>query len=330
MAHPDDSFTVAEGSMPFPTRKSIDTSDFSDPVIEVKEEHPTATGSRVLSLIDADYTKLRAESDSGYYSVALPSNFLPYAFKTLSVRLVDGRAQAKFIKAAKERSTRYSIEAVSSLIGDGISAFDLTILDFYYLLYWLRFASYVKFEFHHVAICRNPDHIKQCDTGEDEDASENALDDKGGVPPKKLDIRTLRSVHFISRTTLEERALDPTQLSTLKFPVLTSLGVTLRPATMRDVADFGDIADPDKPDFAEIEYLGDMASYVATVNGKRLTFAERMEFVGTLDTVAIEELESFVSAVSDYGVKESITVTCPTCSHPIHTEVAVSADSFLR
>lgn len=279
-----------------------------------------------FSLSDANFQKLKgfSESSADYYSLSLPSRFSFYPFKQLSCKIVNARAQGKFTRAAKENSMRTTVEAVSYLLGDGVSAFNLTLKDFYYVLYWLRLASYTRMDMTHVAQCSNPDHIDRVID------SQRKKEDQKYPPEKWLTQQSLRSVHIINNTTLSEKQFNKSDFDHLEFPTLKSMGIELKPCYMDDVVDYTEYLDFDKPEAEELDDIANLACYVASVKGKFLPYAARVDLVGDLTDDALTELESFEAAMNSYGVTESINVKCPGCGAEIKTELSISAHTFLR
>ena len=261
----------------------------------------TKAGSRDLAM-----PMLDADRKAEYFSLNLPSGFAFYPFKALSVTLVKGLQQSKFSRAAKESNLRYTVEAISSCLGDGVNAMDLSIQDFFYVMYWLRLASYTKFDFTHVAICNNAKHV--------EDVIKGVKDARG-----------LQSVHIIKNTQLEETLLDVDALNSLSLPALAEEGIQLGYASMRDTVTFSEDFDRKDPSYKDDQYLCDMASLLSPVHG---TLQERMNRVKTLPGDALRELEAFQTAQSLFGVKESVVVPCKECGSAIRTNLSVAAHSF--
>lgn len=251
-----------------------------------------------------------ADRSAEYLPLQLPSNFLYYPFKKLSVKLVRGVQQAKLVRAAKERSTRLTVEAITSLLGDGINAADLTVPDFFYVMYWLRMASYTAYPFNHVAQCTNARHL--ADVGEG-----------------KKTVASLKTVHQITRTNLVETALEAAPVVP---EIIRAAGINVKPHTMKDVIDIQEL--PEAEDHAEREYLAEIASMLspaqegpwAMATG---SFAERMELAERLPAdVTRALLHEWAVSCSAYGVQESIIVKCQGCGAEIKTDVSISAPNF--
>lgn len=302
---------VEEPTMPSAPIDSLDVTGLDLAAIDAETEPEpfavlprltfTKSGSRSVATPVLD-----AERKAEYFSLNLPSGFAFYPFKTLSVTLVKGLQQSKFSRAAKESNLRYTVEAISSCLGDGVSAGDLAIQDFFYVMYWLRLASYTKFDFTHVAVCNNAKHV--------EDVIKGAKD-----------ARTLTSIHVVKNTQLEESMLDVEAINALSFPTLAEEGLQLGYASMRDSVTFSEEFEPTDPSYADSQYQCDLASVLHPSHG---TLQERMARVRALSGDALRELEAYQNAQSRFGVKESVVVTCKECGSAIRTTLSVAAHSF--
>ena len=271
----------------------------------------------------------QADRDARYFSLSLPSNFYWYPFKKLTASLITGVQQMKLERAANQDSSRFTVEAVTSALGDGVNAMDLTLQDFYYVMYWLRLASYTKFDFDHVAICRHPDHLRD-------------------VAEKKKPATSLKTVTVLKSTQITETPFVPFEIS----EELKASGLRVGPARMSDVVDLsemdiGEAPVPGKPKkldpkAEETIYFGDLACYLDPVQmdsrwnrkedgeiGKGLTLEQRMDLVRGMSGDLIRELQGYIKKVNAYGVAEFINVRCKGCGAEVRSEVRVSASDFL-
>lgn len=280
---------------------------------------------RAKDALNLASTLTDAQRDAGMCTVWLPSNGYFYDFAALSVSTrVKGLHQAKFNKANKENNIRYTVEAVTSLLGDGVDAANLTLEDFFFVMYWIRLVAYTKSQYAHKVRCVSQKHTDMIEAGQ-------------------VEASTRVSSHFITNTDLTESYLDPSKIEELTFPHLEAEGVKIRPTLMSDVIAFSEEitqrfskVDPDTggvtfdAEYEEMAYLGDLASYILSYMGEgNLTLGQRMTVAGDLSLEAIEEIRAFAAATSGYGVREVIRVSCPTCQEPIESEVSISAQAFL-
>lgn len=255
------------------------------------------------------------QTNPKFLQADLPSNFYFYEFQSLSVGPVLGFHQAKFSRAAKEKRTRYMVDAISTLLPDDISAWELTIPDFYWLLYWIRMTYYTKVQLVHTAVCTSPAHIKRIQKGE-------------------LPKESLVSVHTLSKSILKENVFDPKPLEeflqTADLEFLDNSPFTLAPSCIADIIDIEENL-LSHENYPEIEYLVDYAGYLQNRDPStpKLGMQERCKFVETLSTEDLSTIEQFRSLVSAYGVEESIRFTCPECRAESETKISISAHSFL-
>lgn len=258
-----------------------------------------------------------SERNAQYIQIDLPSGFVFYPFKSLSAKLITGRVQAKLTHAANTNHLRSTIEAITACLGDGINAHDLTIPDFFYVMYWLRLNSYTAFEFTHISVCRNPAHHAKVAEG-------------------KLEPKTLKTMHTLKQTQITETKLAGVP----QVPqIVQDAGLNIRPQRMSDVIDMHEWIDEKDPNHGEKQFLGLLAVHLDPVQtnprwnpeGKPvLTFLERTELAAELPadlTRAI--LHEWENAVNSYGVVESIKVKCKECGAEELSELSVSASDFL-
>ena len=254
-----------------------------------------------------------SESDPNFTGVELPSGFQFYPFKELSLGTVKVKHQAKFARAAKERSTRLTVECVSSLLGDDVSAMDLTIPDFFWVLYWLRLNNFSKTAMTHRAVCSNPDHLHDVNTG---------------VKTRE----SLITVDIINKSKIKETTLDTNKVSAFlkdtDLSEFTDLGFTLTAPRMRDTIEMEDKW-LGTPEFDDIEFMADAASCLTSTTGQPVSLEDRINVVGELTPDALTVLTEFRELAQSYGVEESLTTRCKDCNAVIETEISITAFDFL-
>lgn len=241
------------------------------------------------------------------HRVDLPSDGAFYPPQVYA-RLVRGREQAKFTRASKTRSLEVTVEAVTACL-EGVNALDLTMPDFFYLLYWLRLNSYTKSQFTHVSVCTNHDHLAKVARGE--------------LPPESL-----RTAHVISHTNIEETLLDRDKLGSLDVSVCGALGIGVYPPTMRTAVELEAFMGRDAVDQDDVTLIDEYASCIGTVNGAELSLAERLELVKQLSADALCELRAAATLFGSYGVQETAKVRCKECGAEHVTAMSVSAHNF--
>lgn len=258
-----------------------------------------------------------AGSDPSAVTLQLPSNGTFYPFRNLSIKPVKGYHQAKFARAAKEKTTRHIVEAITTLLPQGVNAMDLTVPDFYYLLYWLRLNCYTKAQLVHRGVCQNPKHVEEVKAGKKAPAS-------------------LVTLVTVGKTSLRETELDPAYLDGFEVPAdvaseLQEAKVELYPLCMKDVVDLEENFDDVKEEGTELEYLSDLASFLRSTSDKPedASLKSRVMIVEDLSPDALEVIADYRDRVSQYGVEEFLKFNCQECGAGNETAVSISAHSFL-
>jgi len=311
---------LVTASFSFPPRSSsqqtqlptttVDMSELPDglpstaAVVSKPTNEPYTTGYRIATPLSP------ADKDANLFHLALPSNgyFYPPGTKVFG-RLVRGKQQAKFTRAAAENSLALTVEAVNSCL-EGLNAADLTVLDFFYVMYWLRTLSYTKSQFTHISICTDPKHLQR-------------------VAKKELRPESLKTVTIVNNTTLEEDLFDPAALDALDLDLVTAAGITLKPPLVSDTLELADAYDARNPEDADaIELVDSYASCIDTVHGQRLSLKDRVAVVEELDPDVLGQIRAYAGAVTRYGIRELIRVRCKECGAEHQAELAVSAHSF--
>lgn len=252
-------------------------------------------------------------------SIYPPSNFYFYPFKSLSVKPIRGFQQAKFARAAREKKTAFIAEALTSILPRGtdlegnpvqVFAEDLTIPDFYWLLYWLRINFYTRTQLIHKGVCTNPEHLKKVDR-------------------QLLPVDSLITTTSITSTTLKEEVLTENFLEGFQpsdFDTFLKYGYMLYPPTMRDAIDLEENNYTSDPDLV---YLSDFASCLKRLDGKSSPLKDRIMFVEQLSADELEVISDYQFRVSNYGVVETLKFQCKECRADVETQVSISAHSFL-
>ncbi len=286
---------------------------------------------------DADLAaRSMAETDPNYQTIGLPSQFKFYDFQLLTVCCLKGIHQAKLSRAAKDRKMRYIVEAISSTLGEGVSGFDLTPQDFYFLMYWHRLQSFPKNPQLIPYTCMDKDHIRRTVLREDH--------------PEYLDPETLDISTILNETTLKTEYLEDLDLSPwAELIEKYDLGVE----TMRDIVEFSELQEeeeyfpkeeaeselgddlttaaleePSDESFDEVEWLQVRSVFLKRGPGRN-TILERNEIVKQMSADEIFELDKYIEAVSGYGVSEAAVIRCKECSASHRVKLSVDALTFL-
>ena len=276
------------------------------PSAEAAKEASVAPGSPEPSLPASEASK-----DPAATTVFLPSRFEFYPFKSISVLPVGGFHQAKFSRAAKEKLTRHVVEAVSTLLPEGIDAADLTVPDFYFILYWLRLNCYTRAQLVHKGVCRDHKHVAQVREG-------------------KKPADSLVNLVTVTKTSLKQEELPHDYLGDWQPEPSLLEKADYYPCTMRDVIsleeDFDDLP-PESMD--ELEYLADLASFIRIKGNPEATLRERIQLLEKANPDELESIALYRQAVSNYGVEEFIKFKCKECGAETETAISISAHSFL-
>lgn len=292
--------------------------------------------------------RTQAEADPSFMSIGVPSQFKFYDFKLMTVSCLKGIHQAKMSRAAKDRKMRYVVEAISSTLGEGISAFDLTPQDFYFLMYWHRLQSFPKNPQMIPFTCSDKDHVRRTILKKEH---------KDYLPPETLDISTIMDSTTLKTEYLEELDLAPFAELIAKYD--------LHVETMRDIVEFSElqeeepyyeeavagaevdpqaaaesefgaegttatVAEDTESDesFDEVEWLQVRSVFLRRGPGRN-TILERNEIVKQMSADEIMDLDKYIEAVTNYGVSESTILKCKGCGASHRVKLSVDALTFL-
>ncbi len=256
------------------------------------------------------------EVSSGYVSISLPSQFRFYGFKTLSIRTLKALDQAKLYQAATQNNIRYTVEAISATLGDGVSAFDLTPQDFYYLMYWQRVNSTLKNPLVVTAHCTNEQHNEDVLLGKWDESLQKR------VP---LDEKTLQMRVTVNKTTLDVKDLGYVPETDFKWSSIE--GLDLHVETMRDIVDAAENL-ADLENLSETEWLAGYAAFLRRQD-ETDTLMTRMERIHDLTMDQVSDLDEYIKATTSYGVSESTKVKCMECSALNEVVIPFDARTFL-
>ena len=281
------------------------------PTVPVPMSAPMPQGQPV---VPPGFTTPTSEEEA--VAVDLPSNYAFYDFKALYVKPFKGRHMAKLSRAREEGSTLFTVEAVSAVLstpeGHQHLAFKLTVPDFYYMLYWLRLNSFTKTSFIHNSTCTNPVHVEQVSKGE-------------------VAADTLKHSEIITRATLKETKL--LTIPNIEDFALDYPGVVVKVCTMQDALEMTE--DPDFVD-EEFRYAAEVACYLDmnVDNGdgtyRKANLKERIEVVNDMSPDDINIVKAYERAISDYGIVESVEVTCRHCKDRRIDPIVLQAHSFFQ
>lgn len=253
-------------------------------------------------------------ADANGTSVMLPSRFAFYGFEDLYICPFKSGHLAKLSRAHAESSLQQVVETVSTVIYTSTPdcsklAFDLTLPDFYFVMYWLRQNSFTKATYIHKDICENKAHIDKVQSGE-------------------LQVDSLRLTQVVNNSTVKTLELesipDP---EIFQFDADTPL--IFNPPKMRDVLEFLDdplMQDPNTR--TEFSYLAQQAAHVQG-RDQWLSLKDRIALVENLDLDSVLLINQYQKLLKSYGVQEKIRMNCKVCGASKDSILSLDASTFL-
>jgi hypothetical protein len=281
-----------------------------------------------------------AISDSEGTSLALPSRFGFYSFKDLYAVPFKAKHIAKLQRAHREQSLLPLVEAVASVVyttepGHPAIAFELTLPDFYFVLYWLRLNAFTKSNYFHRTECENPDHMKRVEDGYRLDEYKQLVIEKkmtieefAAIEKAVLPESSLQIAELIRQSNITVRELEAIPDPEV-FHFSDTSQMYFRAPTMKDVIEFADAPEMDsKETRTEFSFLAQMASHIQhrTIP---LSLHDRVKIVEEATSDQVQLLKDFEKAVKDYGVNENVKVTCKGCGASKDSKLVLDAFSFL-
>jgi hypothetical protein len=280
-------------------------------------------------------------ADSSAFSLGLPSRFAFYGFKDIYCRPFLAKHIAKLQKAHREQSLQPVVEAVSSVLytsdpayANVPLAFELTLPDFYFVLFWLRQNSFTKSNFVHTTRCKNPEHTKKVDLGlrleeyqakvrAGEMSAEHYAEIEASVMPESsLEISQV----------ITNASVDVKELETIPDPEVYHFSdastMLFRPPTMRDVIEFSEhpkMADADQR--TEFSFLAQLATHIQHQE-LYLNLDQRIEIVENATADQVQLIKDYDKAVRNYGVDQTVKIQCKGCGAVSESKLSLAAHSF--
>lgn len=310
---------------PIITDVSTQTISLRRPGSGVAAAPNTPTASQNLNTSVQGKVKSFAEENPNYMSIDLPSKFQFYTFKSVSACTLKGSHQAKLNRAYTQNRLRYVVEAMGATLEPGVSAFDLTPADFYFLMYWQKVNSFTKSPQIITTQCTDPTHVMR--------VKAQAKDLPEGIT--SLPEESLKIEQFLNSTTLETKYAEILDIQALREDLPRHvLGVE----TMRDVVeltehmiDLADSEDKEGEDVEEYGWLASRASFldVETTSGVKASLADRCKIVADMSVEETSALEKYMQVVTNYGVEEHATIKCKECGASKRVKISFDALTFL-
>lgn len=260
----------------------------------------------------------RLPPTSKYLTTGLPSGcrFYGISDNSIGVRRFSADDVLKIYDARADKSLRMLAETVGATL-NGISVWDLTVGDFWFLMYWHRINSYPRSPFVVTWVCENPTHIQQ-------------------VKEDQLSVETLSQNMVVKSGDLQVRELDATALEVTLSTITMDYQVHASPMRMGEYLKLVEMEEEveiarekgEKPKYKPSDFvLARHAAHLEEEHGK--TLEQRMEFLRTGPDFSLWAYLDAVATQSDHGVDEKYHVKCKHCGAPTEVEVALDALTFL-
>lgn len=281
---------------------------------------------------------------AAYEDVWLPSECVSYPWKDLQVRRFNIDEIRAVVRSRTSGNLRHLIRAVDGTLSRPIT--DLTVGDFWYLMYWHRLNSYKKSPFTIQWVCDDEHHLKRV----------GGVDLAEGETP--LAPETLRNLLTVNKSNLKTQSIDKEKYAELHDRLLQEYGVHIVPQTLVDfvaatdeddeieharklarekrakAAESGDVEAylDEAEETAENEidedrgFIYRYAALLSPVHGE--TLQERADWLSQQSPDLLIDLEE-VLELADHGVEESWTVTCKECGASKTIQQSLDALTFL-
>ena len=293
-----------------------------------------------------DQRSTLADSDSSYQRIdadTLPSKGLFYEFTALSIRKFHIPELKKVYRARTTSSFRTLVEAIQSTIDRDL--FQMTIGDFWYLMYWHRINSYLSAPLEISFTCTDEQHNKKVKDG-------------------KLDKETLEGRVTLNKTTLRPQYIEDAEaVSEIIAKVFHDYeGITLCPTRVIDLIENTSMMDTlggveaiaeelantnpgpngDSPVVAvtvakkiaehlDEEWLNDYVGLLHPTHGD--TLEKKREFLMVTSATKaygfelLQDMDTF-NALTAHGVEEYVTTQCKGCGAKAEGKISASALDF--
>lgn len=304
------------------------------------QQHETApdTQNQVANPMPGFQTPV---ADGSSFSLGLPSHFAFYGFKDIYAKPFLAKHIAKLQKAHREQSLQPVVEAVSSVLytsdpaWNGVPlAFELTLPDFYFVLFWLRQNSFTKSNFVHTTRCKNPEHTRRVENGlrlTDFQAMVRA----GHMTEEhyaEIEASVLPESSLEISQVITNASVKVNELETIPDPEVYHFSdastMVFRPPTMRDVIEFAEhpkMQDPEQR--TEFSFLAQLATHVQHQE-LHLTLDQRIDIVENATADQVQLIKDYDKAVRAYGVDQTVKIQCKGCGHVSESKLSLAAHSF--
>jgi len=250
-----------------------------------------------------------------YVSLDLPSRFHYYPFKDLYIKPFRAPHLAKMAKVDATASFQLMAEVVGSVLathehGPDV-VFDLTMNDFYAVLFWLRMNSYAKQSMRLTSECANPEHHAKVDAKE--------------LAPETLKIDTT-----FTETAIEVNYLDAVPDPEHYHIVVDGVRISMRPERVRDSIQFLDHPKWDDEEFQYLVRVGTVLALELAYPDKVWDLESRVAFAAELSAEDSLRALEFADLISEsYGLVQTVGTKCKECGASGAVRLHLDAQSFL-
>ena len=275
---------------------------------------PLAIPDELYQKIQSTNESQKSSKDANYLPVNLTSQFKFYPFKKLSARPFLLQQQKKISRAQVTKDIKLIVEAINSCIDQ--DANQLTIGDFWYMMFWFRLNSWKKVPFTLTYTCQNELHQKAVLEGT---SKKESLEQKSAITHENVVTKDLK---------------DPDELDEFVASLdITKKGIKLHIGTVADMVEGFELVtslnEENKQKLPEEdEYLLKYASVLSREHG--ITLQDRIDFLNSQELTPDDayELDLYVERI-EHGVDEIVTVTCSECGASRSEKVHLDALTFL-
>ncbi len=256
-----------------------------------------------------------SEKNSNYYNITddVLSKFIYYQnFNTLSIKpfsIIDVR---KIFRARVLEKLEPIVEVISACIDTDKSALDLTVPDFWALMYWERMNSYKKTNQWEVRFnCSSDKHLNMVAAGE-------------ASPESFNQVKRITSKSDLTITFIDEKAVIDTIAR-----VHAEYGIFLDAPRMRDQLESHTLVSVLErvEDQLDLFWILRIACHLNPIHGE--TLVDRMDFIEKADLSPdlLEEIDKF-EKLNKYGISEKIHTTCEVCGAKEVIDLTLDALTF--
>lgn len=260
--------------------------------------------------IETQEKQIEEVKDSRYTSLdeELPSKFAFYDYESLSIRPFTLMELKKLYRAYTTSNFKDIVDVIGATIDRNV--LDLTVGDFWFMMYWQRLNSYKKSPMTIPWDCESNDHV---------------LD----VELERKTAESLHNVIVVNKTSIKVIDFNVQSVVDEVERIYKEYGIYLFPGTIRDVVSMIKLASKVEPDD---DWIAKYATNISQKHG--VSIQDRMSFLEGLsdreDINAIDfifEIEAFAKIV-EHGVRETIQSTCKECGADREITLSLDAHSF--